>query len=425
MKADSTNCLHNLCVVLTLMALTFSVSAQQEEQLFQGKQVPPPSDRLHTQTEGNLTITTAVPSAKETRKIFGLDLYKKNIQPVWVQIENRSEESVYLSPMGLDPGYFTPRETANRTRKNVSDSQTQKIEQHGHTRLLLLANSIQSGYIFSRVDEGTKSFNVDIIGDGKAHLLTFFVPVPGLKLDHYEVDMVGMYKESELKHVDLKQLVAELEALPCCVRDKKGEVKGDPLNLVFIGEIKDLYYTFMRAGWDETETIYGSSLMKTFSSAITGADYRYSPVSALYVFGRSQDAAMQRARGSIHERNHLRIWLSPLRYQGSPVWIGQISRDIGVHFTKKTITTHKIDPDVDETREFLLEELAFSQALKSFGYIGGVGSAPYEQPRGNLTGDPYFTDGRRVLMWVSAEPLALDEIEVLDLSPYHTGVIGD
>jgi hypothetical protein len=147
-------------------------------------------------------------------------------------------------------------------------------------------------------------------------------------------------------------------------------------------------------------------------------------VSALYVFGRPQDAALQRARSSINERNHLRIWLTPLRYQGTPVWIGQISRDIGVRLTWKTITTHKIDPDVDETREFLVEDLAYAQALKAFGYIGGVGAASYDQPRGNLTGDPYFTDGLRVVMWVTGEPTGLDEIEVMDLSPYTTGVTG-
>ena len=425
MKLEPANWLFRLFVALPSLALAFSVIAQEENQLFQGKQVPQPNDRLHTQTDGNLTITTAVPSAKETREIFGADLYSKNIQPVWVQVENRGNDDVYLTPMGLDPAYLTARETANRTRKSSADNHAQQFERRSYTTMSLPPQSIQSGYIFSRVDEGTKSFNVDVIGDGKAHLLSFFVPVPGLRLDHYEVDIDGMYEESELKHVGIKQLVAELEMLPCCVRDKAGEGKGDPLNLVFIGEINDLYYAFMRAGWDETETIYASSLMKTFGSAITGGRYRYSPVSALYVFGRAQDAAMQRARSSINERNHLRIWLSPLRYQGTPVWIGQISRDIGVHFTWKTITTHKIDPDIDETREFLVEDLAFAQALKRFGYVGGVGSASYEQPRGNLTGDPYFTDGNRVVMWVSGEPIALDEIEVLDLSPYHTGVTGE
>lgn len=413
-----------LLAIAVIIALPLVAAAQEERPLFQGKQVAPPNDRLHIQTDRSLKIATAVPSAEETRKIFGVDLYSKNVQPVWVQVENRSENAVILAPMGLDPAYFTPRETANRIRTRADENQSAGLEKRGHVRLTVPSNSIQSGYIFSRVDEGTKSFNVDVIGDGPPHMMSFFVPVPGLKLDHYEVDIQGLYPESEVRNVSLEQLVAELEAMPCCVRDKKGDNKGDPLNLVFVGEIKDMYYAFMRAGWDETETIYGASLMKTAASALTGGAYRYSPVSALYVFGRPQDAALQRARSSINERNHLRIWLTPLRYQGTPVWIGQISRDIGVRLTWKTITTHKIDPDVDETREFLVEDLAYAQALKAFGYVGGVGAASYDQPRGNLTGDPYFTDGLRVVMWVTGEPTGLDEIEVMDLSPYTTGVTG-
>jgi hypothetical protein len=198
------------------------------------------------------------------------------------------------------------------------------------------------------------------------------------------------------------------------VRDKRGKDRGDPLNLVFVGEILDLYYAFMRAGWDETETIYGASLLKTAASALTGGRYRYSPVSALYVFGRPQDAALQRARGSINERNHLRVWLTPLRYRGTPVWIGQISRDIGVRFTRKTITTHKIDPDVDETREYLLEDLAYAQSLKAFGYVPGVGAAAFDEPRGNLTGDPYFTDGQRIVLFLSSEPTDIGELTRVD-----------
>jgi hypothetical protein len=264
-----------------------------------------------------------------------------------------------------------------------------------------------------------------VIGGGEPYLMSFFVPVPGLKLDHYEVDIQGMYSEQEIVNVDLPQLVAQLETLPCCVRDAAGKDRGDPLNLVFIGETLDLYYAFLRAGWDETETIYSTSLLKTAASALTGGRYRYSPVSALYVFGRPQDVALQRARSSIHERNHLRVWLTPLRLEGKPVWIGQISRDIGVRFTWRTITTHKIDPDVDETREFLLEDLAYSQSLEKFGYVGGVGPAPYDRPRGNLTGDPYFTDGQRLVMWIAEEQRSISDIEVMDLSPWYTGNTGD
>jgi hypothetical protein len=85
-----------------------------------------------------------------------------------------------------------------------------------------------------------------------------------------------------------------------------------------------------------------------------------------------------------------------------------------VRFTTKTITTHKIDPDVDETREYLLENLAYAQSLKAFGYVGGVGRVTRDQPKGNLTGDPWFSDGYRLVLWLSSEPVAISDLEVLD-----------
>lgn len=419
-------CMRYVLLLAFFLACVASGANAQERQLFKGQQVLPPNDRLHIQNQRNLKVATAVPSAKETKTIFGSDLYQKNVQPIWVQVENRSANTVFLTPMGMDPGYYTARETAQRSGLgSKAPPRHEEFESKGLVRMRVPPNSIQSGYIFSRVDEGTKSFNVDVIGDGQPYMMTFFVPVPGLKLDHYDVDINQLYPESELKHVNMEQLVKELERLPCCVRDAKGVDRGDPLNLVLVGETRDLYYAFMRAGWDETETTYGASLLKTAASALMGGRYRYSPVSPLYVFGRSQDAAMQRARSSIHERNHLRVWVTPLRLEGKPVWIGQISRDIGVHFTWRTITTHKIDPNVDETREFLVEDMAYAQSVLKIGYVGGVGEVPYDQPRGNLTGDPYFTDGRRVVMWISGEPTTIAEIEAADLSPYHTGHVSD
>ncbi len=63
-----------------------------------------------------------------------------------------------------------------------------------------------------------------------------------------------------------------------------------------------------------------------------------------------------------------------------------------------------------ETREFLLENLAYSQVLQKYAYVRGVGEAPIESPRHNLTGDPYFTDGLRLVMWIDSKPTDLDNI---------------
>jgi hypothetical protein len=274
------------------------------------------------------------------------------------------------------------------------------------------SNKVRSGFVFTHLDEGTKAFNVVVITENhQIRPFTFFIAVPGIKTDHSRVDWDNLYPKDEIVTLDEAGLRKALESLPCCVTSKDGKEYGDPLNLVIIGDLEDVYYAFIRAGWDETETIYRASAIRTGISFVFGGRYRYSPVSPLYVYGRPQDIALQKARETIHERNHLRLYLTPMIFEGKPVFIGQISRDIGVRFTSKTIVTHKIDPDVDETRSYLLQDLAYSQGLVKFAYVKGVGAAPLSEPRGNLTGDPYFTDGYRAVMWVSSDPVSFEEIE--------------
>jgi hypothetical protein len=402
--------------LLATSAILGHTACAQDGELARGHEVDPPNDRYFVEVQNGVRITSAVPSALETIQIFGVGLYTRNIQPVWVQVENTTDEDMWFLPVGIDEAYYTPIETSYRRQNRVSllDWGINRDFYESNMDIHIRPREIQSGYVFTRVDQGTKSFNVDVISRQDQFRMSFFVPVPGLKLDHYRVEWESIYDESEIREVDLAGLVSALEKLPCCVKDRKGENDGDPLNLVIVGNVRDAYYAFMRAGWDETETIYGGSLWKTLGSALSGSEYRYSPVSALYVYGRAQDVALQKARTSINKRNHLRLWLTPLRYEGKPVLIGQISRDIGVRFTWKTITTHKIDPDVDEAREYLLEDLAYAESVRAFGYARGVGAAPFDSPRGNLTGDPYFTDGLRLILFLSAEAVDISEIEVVD-----------
>ena len=364
-----------------------------------------------------MVVSAAVPSAKETRELFKQDLYRQKIQPVWLKILNNRTESITFLPVGLDPEYYSPLEAANLQlddeREIELDSLVNSVFLEQSMTLTVPPGEELSGFLFTRLDEGTKSFNVDIAWQGDFETFSFFIPVPGLAIDHYSIDWKNLYPGEQVVELDDATLIEVLEGFDCCVRDKAGENTGDPLNRVVIGHPEDVYVAFMRAGWDETEVVTKASAWKTMTSFLSGGEYRYSPVSSLYVFDRPQDVAFQWARDNIHQRNHLRLWMSRARYQGYPVWIGQISRDIGVRFTRKTITTHKIDPDVDETREYLLENLAYAQALRKVGYVKGVGRVPMDQPRGNLTGDPWFSDGYRIVLWVTPIPTAISRIENL------------
>jgi len=371
-------------------------------------------ERSQTQEDDGVRVTAAVPSKAESQAIFDANVYKRGVQPVWIEVVNNREDAVVFLPLSTDADYFTPLEAASMHANKKNKNDMERYFFANGAKLSIAPGEVRSGFVFTHPDEGTKSFNVDIFGDDDSWHYTFFIPVPGLKIDHYNVDFAAMYSVDEVAHVDTGALIAALEALPCCVKDKKGENDGDPLNIAVVGDPKDVYYAFIRAGWDETEAVGASSGLKTAISFISGGEYRYSPVSSLYVYGRPQDIALQKARDNIHERNHLRLWMSPMKFEGKAVWIGQISRDIGVRFTSKTITTHKIDPDVDETREYLLENLAYHQALQRFGYVAGTVPAPIDTPRQNLTGDPYFTDGLRVVLWVSSDQISLDEIDMVD-----------
>ena len=372
-------------------------------------------DRAQTQVDRGIRVTSAVPSSSEARDLFGISLYRKGIQPVWVEIENSTDEPVTFMPIAVDRDYHSPLEVAALNRRQKSRAEAQQHFFRNGVDLFLDPGETRSGFVFTNLDEGTKAFNVDLVSQADVWRFTFFIQVPGLAVDHYDVDFDAIYAGRDV--VDFSEpdpFIAALSDLPCCTNDKSGENLGDPLNLVLIGQPIDLYYAFLRSGWDQTEVVTAFSGWKTAVSFFTGGEYRYSPVSSLYVFGRRQDIALQRIRDNIHERNHFRLWLAPMTYEGLPVFIGQISRDIGVRFTSKTITTHKIDPDVDETREFLVENLAYNQVLDQFAYVPGVGAASIDDPRANLTGDPYFTDGHRAVLWIGPELTDLQDVRFLD-----------
>lgn len=376
-------------------------------------------ERAQSKVDGEVRVSVAVLTADEGRQLFGVNLAGKQIQPVWVRVQNADATPYWLVATGLDPDYFSPLESAYVFHGAFAGSINDKIDEQ--FRVMAFRNPIVpeasvSGFVFTNLDEGTKVVDIDLIGRGKVKFFTFYVPVPGIRADYHEIDFDTLYAEDEIVDLDEDQLRAELEDLPCCATSEDGTLNGDPINLIIIATREDISTAFIRRGWLPAEQTYGKAVIKTINSFLFGTRYRYSPVSPLYYAKRQQDFAGQKPRHTVHQRNHLRVWLSPLRYQGKPVWVGQISRDIGVRFTLKAWppVTHKIDPDVDEARLALIEDLVYSQQLAKTGWVKGVGAATREKPRYNLTGDPYFTDGYRAVLILDRRPRSFLEIEIFD-----------
>jgi len=415
-------------------------------------------ERAQTQEDPRAKVTVAVLAAAESRRLFGVDLARRGIQPVFVRIENRAADPLRLQLVGIDPRYFTPLEAAAAvhfsilrrlsafgalgwlflpllllvpfklvTARQANRRMDELFRERGFRLGPIPAASATEGFVFTTLDLGTKVIHVRLVPAGDiaaavaravadsaadvlAHAaaptpvvdLAFAIPVPGITADYLRKDFETLVPAAAVEEVSLMTLVERLQALPASTTDAAGSKQGDPVNLVVIGEFATVLGAFA-ARWDESETITVATCWKTVKAFLLGSSYRYSPVSALYLFGRPQDIALQRTRHSINERIHLRLWLSTLAFQGQPVWVGQVSRDIGVRFTRHAwnLTTHRIDPDVDESRDYVLEDLSLAGRVTAAGYVGGVGASSRQAPRRNLTGDPWHSDGQRAVIVVS------------------------
>jgi hypothetical protein len=390
-------------------------------------------DRAEVRKDDDVVVRAAVLDDRESERFFGVPLARRAIQPVWLEIANHGGQPFRLRLASLDPSYYPPLEAAfvnhfHIARRLVGFGLLALVSlplllllpfkiigaraanrrmnafflEHGIGWGVIRPGNTVAGFVFTTLDEGTKQFSVKLLGSDGVKDFAFSIPVPGLRVDHGSKQLDVLCNSQEAVTCDEAELRKRLEALPRSTTNRRGTAEGDPLNLVVIGDFATILNGF-GARWDETETISLKSSWRTFTAFALGSHYRYSPVSSLYVAGRSQDFALQKVRQTIKERLHLRLWITPLRFDGKPVWIGQISRDIGVRFTPKTwnLTTHKIDPHVDDARDYLLDDLMESGRVTLVGYVAGAGAADRKSPRRNLTGDPYFTDGLRAVAMFS------------------------
>jgi hypothetical protein len=390
-------------------------------------------ERAETQTQDGLEVTLAVLDAIESRKFFGVPMARRGVQPVWLKIVNRDQTPYRLNLLQLDPNYFSPYEAAAVNHFSSGKrllgfgllalwflpflllvplklfgawrgnrKMDTFFQSHAFHLRPIHPGQQSEGFVFTNLDIGSKVVHVRLLGPSGAKEFTFSVAVPGLDLDYFRREFFGLGRKEDIVECDIPELQKRLAVMPRAVTNRRGLREGDPVNLVVAGDFPTLISAF-GARWDETEVITLATCWKTFRAFLTGWDYRYSPVSSLFLFGRQQDFALQRVRNSINERLHLRLWATPLRFQGQPIWVGQVSRDIGVRFTWKTwnLTTHRIDPDVDEARDYVVEDLLQISRLELAGYVDGAEACEPSNPRRNLTGDPYFTDGKRAALLVS------------------------
>jgi LssY-like putative type I secretion system component LssY len=192
--------------------------------------------------------------------------------------------------------------------------------------------------------------------------------------------------------------------LPPRVLNSAGR-EGDMLNLIFLAKEDDLQGAFARAGWLKVEKSIPQIIWHLLWQR---KHYTKLPMDNLYVFGRSQDYSysLPDPNAVVARRHHLRIWKTDRQVDGVPLWVGAATHDVAIEFVKhKFRLLHKIDPNVDEEREFIAHNLAEAKQLTREQYVNCT--EPVFQAQ-TATGQQYYSDSKMLFLELNqrADPWA-------------------
>lgn len=354
----------------------------------------PVTDRVIVQSENGLTVSTSVPTEDETRRLFGVPLYNRGIQPVWIKVENQSDEHVRFALSSIDRDYFSPLEVAYIHKKGFSKKARTDMERRFYETGMprhIPAGETRSGYVFTHASPGTKSFNVDLYGNGSDHNFAFFVTVPGFVPDHQEVNFKNLYSHDELLNYDLSGFRNALMEQQWTTYSETGQ-PGLPISLVIVGNGLDTLKALLRAGWYEQPSVREIA----------------DKSKAHFMFGRLPDASFGIKRSDKSERNELYLWQSPIRVNGMPVWMARVTHFIGQKTQiQQVLFGARIDPDLDEGRNYFMQNMWYSQCLDQLAWQKIIDPITVEERRTDFAGTEYFTDGYMVIAWLSGDPVSL------------------
>jgi len=353
--------------------------------------------RAETRTDGPIRVSTAVPGREETTQIFGIDLYDQGIQPIWLEVENSGTDQARYAMVSTDHAYFSPFEVAYKNRSGYSDEARVEMERYFNELSMpryLDPGETRSGFVFTHADAGAKGFNVDLFSSGDSFYFNFLLRVPGFVPDYANVDFDSIYSEKELTVYHGDALYDALKQLPCCSSDDEGDERGGAINVVLVGTGRDLLIALLRSAWIET-------------SASESRDK-----GASFLFGRKQDAIFRYQSSTDDSFYELRLWLAPMMSGDDRVWAGQVR-----HFFTTGRSFDRSDPDVDNARIVAFQHFLYGQTVEQLAWVSGEQVVPIESFWENLIRPSFFTDGGRLVLWLSGEPISVRDATALDWDP--------
>jgi len=191
------------------------------------------------------------------------------------------------------------------------------------------------------------------------------------------------YPESEITDIpDLASLRRAHAQLPCCATNNEGG-RGEPLNVVLVGTSAD---------------IASATVRRNYRRDLRDDD------ATQRLFGRAPDHVLRKRAQAGSPATWIRLWTTPMRFEGKDVFVGQVGRPVGGRFVAAGASAPVLHADVNEARNLVVQDMMYSGGLERLGFVTG--------------GPADDSDGLRAVMFFAVRPRSLADVEFLDWEPY-------
>jgi len=200
----------------------------------------------------------------------------------------------------------------------------------------------------------------------------------------------------QLAGSDLDELRDLVASMPVRTIDPETHKPSDLTNVLLVGSRQEIETAFSAAGWSEAGPDSVKARIGCIRAAAEIHGFTSAPMTPLLLEGAGADMSWQKSLNDVAKRHHIRIWKQPGQWNGQDLWMAAATRDVDFAYLRPGRTfTHRIDPHVDEERDKVSDDLAFTSCAHPL-----VWTERQSAPRlaYNATGDPIATDTRLVVL---------------------------
>ena len=166
---------------------------------------------------------------------------------------------------------------------------------------------------------------------------------------------------------------------------------ADVINIAFIGTREEIGQAFHAAGWTGSDRFSKSAFFKEFHAYLDNSTYAEAPMRPMLIGESTPDLLWQKSLNTYSKRDHIRAWHWSEEFDGTPVWIGATTHDVGATLSVRYKRfVHHIASNVDQERSKVIRDLRLA------GCVDSVYLAPrphFPTTLQNATGDMIRTDG--------------------------------